>query len=194
MVGGPHKEIEIMKRTLILVVVALLTALTAACDGFGSNDRQQAASAQQEADRAATEAHKEAAQAVAEGVKKTAEARAEANAEAASAQAGANDKIRAAKADIKAADVELRAWAQKELDGLDHHIDGAKVKAQTAKPAKLDDFKAGIIDVEAKRDTLASDIGTVSAGDDTATAKVKLGIDERIDGLKARIDALSKKL
>ena len=149
-----------MKRTQILIVVALL-ALATACDGYGSSDRQQAAAAQQEANSTAREARQEAA-------RETVEARTKANAETASAQAAANDTIRAANAD--------------------------KVKSQTAKPAKLDDFKVGLIEVEAKRNTLASDIGSVSASDATATAKVKDGIDERIDSLKARLDVLSKKL
>lgn len=205
-----------MERTRLLIIAALVTAPGTACDLYGSDDRKQAAEAQQEATRAATEARREAAEetadirkkvaeetsaiqkdyaeTVAAGARKTAEARAEANSEVARAQAGANDEIREAKAEIKAADVELRAWAQKRLDGLDHEIDGAKVKAQTAKPAVLEDFKAGIIDVEAKRDTLASEIGTASARDAATAEKVKDGIDKRIDSLKARVDRLSKQL
>lgn len=205
-----------MKRTRTLVIVALLTAPTAACDLYGSDDRQKAAEAQQEATREASEARNEEAEkaadirkdvaedtaalqkdyarTVAEGERETAEAHAEANSEVARAQAEANDKIREATADVKAADAELRVWAQKRLDTLDHEIDEVKVKAQTAKPAVLDDFKAGIIDVEAKRDILARDIGSATARDEAAAATVRGGIDKRIDTLKASVDRLSKKL
>lgn len=60
-----------------------------------------------------------------------------------------------------------------EVVALDRGPDAPLTNERAPQPV-LDDFKAGIVYVEATRDILASDIGTASAGDASAAETVRL--------------------
>lgn len=199
-----------------VIVGALLGLCAVGCDGYGSAKQGDAVEAQNQANREikeeqrqvadkrteirndvtekTTEISKDYAQAVADGKEDTAKANDQANTNMAQAQATANEKIRDANRATKAGDTEIRQWSQTKLDSLNAEIDGAKVKAQHAKPAARQDFNTGIAAVEAARNQIAGDFSAAEGRTDVATEKLKDDFDTGIKGLKARVDVLSKQL
>jgi hypothetical protein len=192
-----------MTRTvkMLLLLGAMTTGLGAgyACnDKSASEARNDAVGAQREADRTALEARRQADKvtndSVREADKKVGEATDDAREKIAKAQANANDKIREANREVGDQKAELRKWGQEKLDELNHLIDDAKVKAQTAAPKVRSNFSTAIRDVELRRDALQSELASLEVRAVTNYDKDKDEMTGRIDHLKDRIRQLTRTL
>lgn len=206
------------KARCLFIIVALLGGVGAAagCNRTPADEQQQAVEAQQEANRDIHEANREATQhtaevrkdvnektaeirkeydqAVAEGNEKIAEAKQEARETAAEAQARANETIREANRGIVAADDQLRVWGQEKVDGLNDKIDGARAKAEKAKPQVKAEIEAGLQDVQAKRDAIVNEFASMDTRSEAAVDRFKNKVDAEIDRLMERVDRLERKL
>jgi hypothetical protein len=191
----------IRSAKMLLAVGTMTTALGAgyACNAKSAPDaRNDAVEAQREADRTALEARsvadKHANDTMGEANKKVGEANEEAREKIAKAQTNANDKIREANRDIGEQEASLRKWGQGKLDEVNHLIDDAKTKAQTAGPKVRSTFSSSIRDVELRRDALQTELASLETRTDTTYDKGKDEIAGRIDQLKDRIHQITRSL
>jgi len=204
------------KARSLIILAALLTGGTGACNRTPAEQQHEAVEAQNEANakindatreanekvadvrkdvnEKTTDARKDYDKVVADGNQKIEEAKQDAREKAATAQADANEKIRDANRNIVAADDNLRDWGQKKIDSLNNRIDEARVKAEKAKPEVKAEVEKGLEDVQQKRDAIVTEFASLDTKNEKTVDKFKDRVDTEIDRLKDRVDKLERRL
>ena len=183
---------------LVVTAAASSLLLLGACNKAPEASQTEAVEAQgaanQKINEAKQEAVKDTAAVQAEADQKIAEAQKTAAAESAKAQANANDTIRAATEDIVKARNDLREWAQKKLDEVDHAIDAVQVDAQKASPkAKVRaDYERAMADIQAKRTELHDEVASIDKQPATDLTKLKDAMTAQVDALKTHVEDARK--
>jgi ElaB/YqjD/DUF883 family membrane-anchored ribosome-binding protein len=182
----------------LLIIVALLGSLGAACGRSADEDKrateQKAAEVREDVDDKSAEVREDVADAVDEGREKLDETGAGARDTAANAKDEAEHKLRAANRDLRTGDTDLRTWGKQKIADLDEDIDEAKREAHGATGKARAKFETGIEDVEVQRDAIARKVNESTAVTDEKIEKIKDSVDKQVDTLKDRVDQLSKDL
>jgi len=186
-----------MTRTTrtILVIATLVGGAAAGCNRNPNDAHNDAVEAQKEADQTAVEARQNAEKKIAEANKDVQQAADDAREKAAEAQANANEKIRQANREITGTtNDDVKNWAQKKVDDVNNMIDGAKAKAQAAKPKAKASFNTAIEGVQAQRDALQTQVATLHEGTGEQLDKAKDEFSNRVDKVKDQIRNIEKSL
>ena len=183
---------KLLASLCIAAPVAL--ALSAGCNRSATEEQNRALQAQKEADdkiaAAQREADKKAAEAQQKALDEAAASHEEINRMQARAQTQANETIRSANEQILKKRDETRTWAQQKVDTIDADVDTAKTKAQTASVSAKEAFNKALVDVEAKRRVVESDIASIDQQAATELDQTKARLQKELDALKASVSHL----
>ena len=118
-----------------IFIVAALAGY--ACQQLRDESKSAGTDSQREANDKLTDVRAKADVKVAEAHQEVVKATDEANQATAQAQANANDKVREENRAVADTHDQTRKWAQEKMDDVDHRIDAARTKAQTAAPTAM---------------------------------------------------------
>jgi small-conductance mechanosensitive channel len=186
-----------ISATRMMLTVGAMLAIAGASHGCKQTpDEAHSAGveAKVQADEKVTEARNQADQKIAEAHQDVVKATDEANKVAAQAQATANDKIRDDNRVVTETHTKTLSWAQEKIDDVDHMIDAASTKAQTAAPKAKIKFNHEIEVVKHDRDALHADMATLETHAGDKLDKSKEQFTARVDRIKTNIQNIEKSL